>query len=122
MFIIDIVFQGLLILVQLVIEGVLWLLARAAEKLAVALGGGPVAAGRVERLRVRRRNRAIRRWLAKKEPRRPIPRIGLRCPHCEYSLTGLVGNVCPECGQAFDIASMIDNSAGESDDSSREQH
>jgi hypothetical protein len=27
---------------------------------------------------------------------------GLRCPRCEYNLTGLTENRCPECGTAFD--------------------
>lgn len=27
---------------------------------------------------------------------------GLRCPQCEYNLTGLTENRCPECGSAFD--------------------
>ncbi len=29
--------------------------------------------------------------------------IGLHCQKCGYNLTGLVRNVCPECGSTFDI-------------------
>jgi hypothetical protein len=32
---------------------------------------------------------------------------GLRCPTCDYNLTGLVEEVCPECGNAFDRVQMI---------------
>lgn len=28
---------------------------------------------------------------------------GLNCPKCDYDLTGLPSNVCPECGTAFDV-------------------
>jgi hypothetical protein len=39
---------------------------------------------------------------------RPIPDIGLVCPNCEYSLTGLMGNRCPECGARFALHEMLD--------------
>lgn len=29
-------------------------------------------------------------------------RLGLFCPNCDYDLTGLTENRCPECGQPFD--------------------
>ena len=32
---------------------------------------------------------------------------GLRCPACEYNLTGLVDEVCPECGEAFNRAQLL---------------
>lgn len=33
----------------------------------------------------------------------PIPpEWGLRCPHCDYDLTGLSNRRCPECGRRFD--------------------
>lgn len=32
---------------------------------------------------------------------------GLRCPKCEYNLTGLVDDVCPECGEAFNRARLL---------------
>lgn len=31
---------------------------------------------------------------------------GLRCPQCEYNLTGLTENRCPECGEAFDLEEL----------------
>ncbi len=31
---------------------------------------------------------------------------GLRCPGCDYDLTGLTESRCPECGQAFDAAAL----------------
>lgn len=37
---------------------------------------------------------------------------GLRCPQCEYNLTGLVDDVCPECGGAFDRDVLIAELAG----------
>jgi hypothetical protein len=37
---------------------------------------------------------------------------GLRCPRCEYNLTGLVEDRCPECGEAFDRAELRARAAG----------
>ena len=36
-------------------------------------------------------------------PENPVPRgFDLVCEHCGYSLVGLTGNRCPECGRTFD--------------------
>lgn len=51
--------------------------------------------------------RLLRLWVAHPHPRPPIPDVGLACPKCGYSLTGLVEERCPECGSAFSIASMV---------------
>lgn len=32
--------------------------------------------------------------------------IGVRCPHCEYNLTGLTESRCPECGEPFDLEQL----------------
>ena len=32
--------------------------------------------------------------------------VGLRCPHCQYDLSGLSEARCPECGESFDPASL----------------
>ncbi|GJM26505.1 MAG: hypothetical protein DHS20C16_29200 [Phycisphaerae bacterium] len=37
---------------------------------------------------------------------------GLRCPECEYNLTGLVEDVCPECGRPFDREQLLAELAG----------
>jgi hypothetical protein len=37
------------------------------------------------------------------DPDAPPPAdSGLRCPKCDYNLTGVAENRCPECGEAFD--------------------
>ena len=46
-------------------------------------------------------------WRPKRETRQHPPRSapadsGLRCPECEYNLTGLTRPRCPECGTTFD--------------------
>ena len=42
----------------------------------------------------------------------PTADEGLRCPACEYNLTGLVGSVCPECGGSFDRDQLLAELAG----------
>ena len=42
----------------------------------------------------------------------PIPEIGLLCPQCGYSLTGLTTPRCPECGQPFDPSEVFHDAAG----------
>ena len=82
----------------------------------VILGFGapdrPSYAQRLQKVRTRRRNRAIRRWLDRGDKRGPIPKIGLACPKCEYSLAGLADMRCPRCGSDFDVATMIDHRVG----------
>ena len=41
---------------------------------------------------------------------RPIPDIGLICPNCDYSLTGLDNSRCPECGVRFSLREMLEDS------------
>ena len=36
-----------------------------------------------------------------------IPDIGLHCPHCDYSLTGLTVRYCPECGEPFVLSDLL---------------
>jgi hypothetical protein len=38
---------------------------------------------------------------------------GLRCPGCEYNLTGLAGNRCPECGRSFNLKALKRALAGQ---------
>jgi hypothetical protein len=38
-------------------------------------------------------------------PNRPVPRDPTRCATCDYSLTGLTTNMCPECGKHIDNCS-----------------
>ncbi|GJM26507.1 MAG: hypothetical protein DHS20C16_29220 [Phycisphaerae bacterium] len=37
---------------------------------------------------------------------------GLRCPDCDYNLTGLTDEVCPECGEGFSRQQLLDELAG----------
>src|SRR5947207_552309 len=40
-------------------------------------------------------------------PADPVPdEFDLLCERCGYSLVGLNGNVCPECGQTFDPSAL----------------
>src|SRR5437016_6225212 len=40
-------------------------------------------------------------------PAEPVPdEFDLVCENCGYSLIGLRGNVCPECGEEFDPAEL----------------
>ncbi len=44
-------------------------------------------------------------------PQSPTPRddfAGLRCPKCDYDLTGLHREQCPECGEPVDAAALRD--------------
>jgi len=51
-------------------------------------------------------NEEHRAWLANGAVG-AIPDIGLVCPKCRYSLTGLVSRACPECGGAFSFADLV---------------
>lgn len=42
----------------------------------------------------------------------PIPAIGLQCPTCGYSLTGLTVPRCPECGRTFDVREVFQLAVG----------
>lgn len=50
---------------------------------------------------------SINQWLNEVNPKIPIPDVGLTCPTCNYSVTGLTEQRCPECGHRFDISKMI---------------
>ncbi len=41
-----------------------------------------------------------------------IDDVGLRCPECEYNLTGLADDICPECGESFDREQLLAELAG----------
>jgi hypothetical protein len=43
----------------------------------------------------------------------PTQDTSLRCLHCEYNLTGLTENRCPECGEEFDPDQLRRIAAGE---------
>ena len=62
---------------------------------------------RLERAQSRRRNRQIQRWIKNDRCKHPIPDIGLECPTCGYSLTGLLEERCPECGDGFCIEQFM---------------
>jgi hypothetical protein len=88
------------------------LLDLALETVGLGAPDRPSYAQRLQQAKTRHRNRAIRRWLDRGDERGPIPKIGLVCPKCEYSLAGLTEMQCPECGSEFDVASMIDHRVG----------
>lgn len=64
----------------------------------------------VRQAKIRRRNRALQRWLKRGDRRGPLPNIGIVCARCGYSLTGLTGASCPECGETFDVEKMFTHS------------
>ena len=64
----------------------------------------------VRQAQIRRRNRALQRWLKRGDRRGPVPNIGMECARCGYSLTGLTGAKCPECGETFDVENMFAHS------------
>ncbi|MGE3180639.1 MAG: hypothetical protein AB7N71_03350 [Phycisphaerae bacterium] len=37
----------------------------------------------------------------------PVPAWDLECPNCEHSLNGATLHRCPKCGEAFDVADVI---------------
>ncbi len=50
----------------------------------------------------------VRTWTRLREPyytgrESPLPDFGLRCPQCDRTLTGAIGQRCPHCGATFDI-------------------
>lgn len=61
----------------------------------------------VRHAKIKRRNRALQRWLKRGDRRAAIPNIGIVCARCGYSLTGLTGARCPECGETFDVEKMF---------------
>ena len=40
--------------------------------------------------------------------------LGLRCPECEYNLTGAPGDRCPECGWEIDVEALAASTNGSS--------
>jgi len=100
-----------LFLAQVVVETIVWILWHALRRV-LSIFGVPGASQRphlrrLEHLRTVRRNRAIKRWLASSNRRGALPAMGLTCPTCDYSLTGLTEQRCPECGAPFDVATFI---------------
>ena len=51
--------------------------------------------------------RAAERWIKLYGGEGAIPDMGMRCPRCNYDLTGLVDRRCPECGVDFDMARLM---------------
>jgi predicted amidophosphoribosyltransferase len=37
----------------------------------------------------------------------PVPAFGLLCPVCRHGLDGLPNDLCPECGERFDLGSLV---------------
>ncbi len=51
----------------------------------------------------------VRKWWTEGGSRRQgaIPDVGLKCPFCTYSLTGLTTETCPECGRTLEIGTYV---------------
>lgn len=52
-------------------------------------------------------------WLSSDPPRGEIPLdVPIGCPCCNYRLSGLTTDVCPECGSPFTVDELVDKAAG----------
>ena len=50
----------------------------------------------------------------------PVPPFGLRCPICKHGLDGLPDDLCPECGERFDLGDLIAEALPHSQEARRE--